>query len=249
MHVSGWNVALQVVNFVVLAWLLQRFLFSPVRAALAKRQEAIEASLRAGDAKAAEAARALEDYRARSAAVAAQAGAAREQALAEAEVEAARLREEAGRRAEAELARARTDVERERADALRVLEERAAALATSIAGRLLADALPDSDAPFLARTMASIDALEPASKATLGKQLAAGRVEIVSSRPLDALSRARVEPWLASLAGKPVSTSYLVDAGLIAGVELRLPSGVWRFHWRAAVERVRQELVAHVAAA
>ncbi|HVY48233.1 MAG TPA: ATP synthase F0 subunit B, partial [Minicystis sp.] len=63
MHVSVWNVAFQVVNFLVLAWLLQRFLFKPVRAVLAKRQEAALASLRAADAKKADAERVIAEYR------------------------------------------------------------------------------------------------------------------------------------------------------------------------------------------
>jgi len=55
MHVSLWNMGLQTVNFVILALLLNRFLFKPVRAVLAKRQETIEASMREAEAKKAEA--------------------------------------------------------------------------------------------------------------------------------------------------------------------------------------------------
>jgi ATPase subunit of ABC transporter with duplicated ATPase domains len=42
MHVSPWNVAFQTLNFLVLAWLLHRFLWKPVRRILAARQEEIE---------------------------------------------------------------------------------------------------------------------------------------------------------------------------------------------------------------
>jgi F-type H+-transporting ATPase subunit b len=249
MHVSAWNVALQTINFVVLAWLLNRFLFKPVRAVLAKRQEAIEASMREGEAKKAESERIIEEYRAKSAGIASEAERAREQALAAAANEVRRMREDAARRAQAEIERAKGEVGRERVEALRALEERAAELATSIARRLVDEAIADSDAPFLWRTTASIDALEPARKGALGSQLATGRVEIVSSRPIEPATRERFDGWLASLAGKPVATSYSTDESLIAGVELRLPTGVWRSNWRASLERIRAELEAHAAAA
>lgn len=249
MHVSLWNVALQTVNFVILAWLLKRFLFKPVRALLAKRQEAIETSMREAEAKKAEGERVIEEYRAKSAGIASEAERAREQALAVAEKEARRMREEAARQAQAEVERAKGEVGRERVEALRALEKRAAELATSIAGRLLGEASPDSDALFLWRTTSSIDALEPARRAALGSQVAAGRVEIVSSHPIEPTTRERFDRWLASLAGKAVATSYSTDASLIAGVELRLPTGVWRSNWRASLERIRAELEAHAAAA
>jgi|SRR5579859_2067318 len=249
MHVSIWNVALQTVNFLVLAWLLQRFLFRPVRAALSRRQESIDASLRDADRKKAEAENAIAEYRDKTAAIAGEATKAREQALAAAEREAGRLREEAARQAQLETERARASIERERAEALRLLATRVAELATAVAERMLREALPDSDAPFLWRATASIDALSAADRAATAQRFARGPVEAVSSRPLDALTRERFERWLSSLAGRPVRASYHVDGSLIAGIELRLPTGVWRANWRDVLERTRAEMVGHEVAA
>jgi F-type H+-transporting ATPase subunit b len=249
MHVSGWNVALQTLNFVILAWLLQRFFFKPVRAVLARRQEAIDTSMREADEKKTEADRVVEEYRKKAADAEADAARASERALAGAEAEARRFRDEAARQAQADVERAASAIERERVEALRALERHAAELATSIAQRLLVEAIPDSDAPFLWSATASIDALDPARRSTLGRQLAAGGVETVSSRPLEAATRAKFETWLASLAAGPVAASYSVDMSLIAGVELRTPTGVWRSHWRASLERIREELENHDAAA
>ena len=249
MHVSLWNVALQAVNFMVLAWLLQRFLFKPVRAVIAKRQAAVDAIQQQASAKEVEARRIMEDYRAKCADIAREAERARGQALAAAEHDAARLREEGNREARAAVERARADVERERTEAMRALEVRAADLGASIAERLLRDVLPDSDAPFLWRTTANIDALEASRKSTLARQLADGGAHLVSSRPLDQATRERFEQWLSALASKRIPTSYAVDAGLIAGVELRLSTGVWRSHWRGAIERIRADLQSHEAAA
>ena len=249
MHVSTWNVLLQTVNFLVLAWLLQRFLFKPVRAALARRQTAIQASLREADRKKTEAERVIEEYRQKLAGVGEEAARAREQAVAAAEGEVKQVREEAVRLAKVEMERAGVSIERERAEALRWLQAQAAELATTVAERLLREALPDSDAPFLWRATASIDALDASDRATTARRFASGPVEAVSSRPLDAPTRERFERWLSNLAGAPVRASYHVDGALIAGIELRLPTGVWRANWRDALDRVRAEIIGHETAA
>jgi F-type H+-transporting ATPase subunit b len=249
MHPSLWNVALQTVNFLVLVWLLQRFFFKPVRASLSRRQEAIAASLRDADRKAAEAERVIREYQEKSADITQQAARAREQAIAGAEQEAQRLRDEALVQSQVEVDRARTQIELERTEALRVLEARAGELATSLAERLLREVLPDSDAPFLWRATASIDALDAEGRAAAGQRFAKGSVETISSRPLDEPTRERFEQWLSRLAGGPVSATYHVDERLIAGVELRLPTGVWRANWRESLERIKTELQAHDAAA
>jgi F-type H+-transporting ATPase subunit b len=249
MHISAWNVALQAVNFLILAWLLQRFLFKPVRAVLAKRQEAIAATMReAGSAKA-EAERMTEEYRAKSAGIAVEAERARAQALAAVEEEVWRIREEATQLARTEAERAKGDVDRERVEALRVLEARAADLAASIAERFLRDVLPESDAAFLWRAIAGIDALDAPRRAALGRGMDAATIEAVSARPLDAATREKFEQWLSALVGAPVRPSYTVDATLIAGVEIRMSTGVWRSNWRASLERIRAELDGHEAAA
>jgi F-type H+-transporting ATPase subunit b len=248
MHVSAWNVALQIVNFLVLAWLLERFVFQPVRKVLDKRREAVEVSLGRAEASKAEAERAANEYREKASAIASAADEARQRALALAEREAQQLREEASRKAQAEVEIAKRTVEQERAEALRVLEARAADLAAAMAQRLLQDVRPESDVPFLWKATATIDALEPGAKAALGREVATGTVEIVSSRPLDPATRERLEKWLSDLAGARVHPSYRVDDALIAGVELHLPTGVLRSHFRASLDRVREELGAHAAA-
>lgn len=148
MHVSVWNVALQIVNFLVLAWLLQRFVFEPVRKVFEQRKEAIEASLRQADAAKADAERAMEEYRGKTAAIARAVEEARQSALALAERDAQKLGEEASRKAQAEIELTRRTLEQQRAEALRVLEASAADLATEIARRLLRDVGPESDAHF-----------------------------------------------------------------------------------------------------
>lgn len=242
MHLSPFNLVLQIVNFLVLAWLLQRFLFRPARDVLAKRRAAMEASAREAAEAKSEAARIVERCRAEAAQMAAEAEEERGRARAIGEEEARRLREEASRQASAELARAKKAVERERHEALDALELRATDLATTIAERLLREVLPD-DAPFLWRVTARIDALDAADKSSIAAQLARGVAQLASSRALDDATRARFERWIGEVAGRKVQPSYVLDPSLVAGVELRLPMGTWRANVRASIERIRAELV------
>jgi F-type H+-transporting ATPase subunit b len=249
MHPSAWNVALQGLNFLVLVWLLQRFLFKPVRAVLAKRQEAIAAAVHEADARKAEADRDIELYRAKAAGVADEAARARAEAIAAAEGDVRRIRDDGVRQLQTEMDRARARLDRERVEALAALQAHAGKLAGVIAMRLLREVAPDSDALFLWRATASIDALDPSARASAAARFVMGPIETISSRPLDDSTRNRFEQWLAHLAGVSVKSTYRVDEELIAGVELRLPSGVWRANWRDSVDRIRTELTSHVAAA
>jgi ATP synthase F0 subunit b len=45
MQFDWWTFALQVINFLILAWLLQRFLYKPVRAIIAERRALVDAKL------------------------------------------------------------------------------------------------------------------------------------------------------------------------------------------------------------
>jgi len=249
MHVSVWNVALQALNFLVLAWLLQRFLWKPVRAVIVKRQEVVAASLRSAAAEKLEAERTIAEYRSKSAGIAAEGERAREEALAAAQKEAQNIRDDGARVARAERERAKGEVERERGEALRTLETHAAVLAASIAERLLRDAVPESDALFLWRATSDIDALDSSRRAAIARQISIEGIEVVSARPLEAATRERFERWVSALVGAAVRTSYGVDASLIAGVELRLATSIWRSHWRASIDRIRAELESHEAAA
>jgi F-type H+-transporting ATPase subunit b len=45
MHIDGFTVIAQIINFLVLVWLLKRFLYGPITQAMAARQQKIAAAL------------------------------------------------------------------------------------------------------------------------------------------------------------------------------------------------------------
>ena len=84
MQVDWFTTAAQFVNFFVLVWLLRRFLYTPVAAAIARRQKALADGFADADAATAAARSAEADYAARAASLAAEADAIRARARAEA---------------------------------------------------------------------------------------------------------------------------------------------------------------------
>jgi F0F1-type ATP synthase membrane subunit b/b' len=242
MHVSLWSVGFQIVNFIVLALLLRRFLYAPVRRAIEKRKAEIDARYAEADAKKKEADEAAAAYRAKLATAEADAEHERARLLAEAEKRAAAIHDDTERKAHEIVERTRAALDAERAEALRMLEARAGEVAAAIAERLLADIAPDTDEVFLARATAKIDGLEASRKIILKKELVASGAEVVSAHALDQRARTRFDAWVTSLAGQEVPTKYAVDPSLIAGVELRFAHDVWRFNWRSSLARVRSDL-------
>lgn len=247
MHIDGWTLVFQTVNFLVLVLLLRRFLYRPVLAAIDRRKaEATRdldaAALRLADAeaasRAAEARRAELDVRA-------------ETLLAEArtrvEAETRTQRDRARAEADAVLAEARGRLAQERAEAEVALRAHAAALAVDIASALVADLGGDAPVdPFLERAAAGLAALDPADRRDLTEQAARGGVTVVSMRPLDAAEQLRAETLVTGALGAPVAVAFIHDPALLAGVELRFSHTVVHESWRDRLVRTERDLVDHV---
>ena len=245
MHIDLWTIALQGINFMVLVWLLQRFLYKPVRAVIAKRKALSGEAFAAADTakREAEATRtALEADRAKLAAEregvlnAAHKALEEERAklLADAKAEAAHLVDEA-----------RAAVAAERDAALVGLKGEVAALATDLAGRLLAEtgAAADDDA-LLAAVAARIAALPADERASLVRDLGAegASLTVATARTLPDDLASQWRARLAVALGIEAPVAFTVDPDLIGGAELRFPHAVLRLSWADWLAQARREL-------
>ncbi|MCP5156143.1 MAG: hypothetical protein H6983_18370 [Ectothiorhodospiraceae bacterium] len=259
MHIDAMTLLLQGINFLVLVWLLQRFLYRPVLAAVDRRRREIEnarevestaraeiatarAALEADRARLdAERARLLDDARA----------AARAQAdriVAETRAETERLRVEA-----------RSRLEAERVAAAEAVARKAAALGVDLAARLLAMASTDGrDRLFVGRLCATVAAMTAEDRVRLGP--AEAGVRVVTADPLDPPARAHCRDALAAAladragagdasAAPAPRITFDVDPSLLAGVEVHFANAVLRHSWRDALEASREALAADAARA
>ncbi|MGE5130742.1 MAG: F0F1 ATP synthase subunit delta [Sphingomonadaceae bacterium] len=228
MQIDATTFVLQLVNFVVLVWILHRFLYRPVLAAIDKRRAAIDKSMDDAKAVRAEAERLRTQFEGR---------------LAEWERE--RLKARAA--LDAELAALRTKgladvaqtVERER-DRLAALQakregdwkrdteqqalDQAASFAARLLGRVADPVLDERLVDVFAADLAGwpperVDPLAEAARA------AGGRVSVSSAHALSEKARARLARALSERLRIECRPEYALDDALVAGLSVAV--GPW----------------------
>jgi len=242
MKLDWWTLGLQLINVLVLMWLLSRFLFKPVAGIIAERQRVAGGLLDQAAAAKAEAqalgdsAQAVRDELAQTRAAALEAvqqeaAALRSQLLEEARTAAADQREQAQQALldQQQATRRRTDAD-------------AARLALDIAHKLLAR-LPASAqvAGFVDGLVAGLALLPDGVRTRLGQ--APQDFELRAPRPLVDSELAEIRQALATALGQPVSLEVVVDPELVAGLELSGGAAVVRNSFRADLERLQHELL------
>lgn len=214
----------EIVNFLILVWLLTRFFYRPVLRTIASREQHIKDELSRAQQMQATATELTRRYEAR---------------LADWEREKMGLRE----RFEAELAtlratredELRVSLERERRqaeaaaqmrerDETRRLWQRAAHDASEFAARLLTRfASPALEQRLIAATVEDLDAMPVAGRAALASAVN-GNIEatVISRYALDDAQRAAILEAVGKCVGKPPALTYKQDPALVCGVRIEL---------------------------
>lgn len=245
MSVDWLTVAAQLVNFLVLVWLLQHFLYGPITQAMERREKSIEQRLDDAsetkklaqlDAKRLEAER--QDLAAR-----------REDILAEARSEAEELRRRLEVDVREEMEQLRRDwrrvIEEERetyvADLRRSTVEHFYALARDALGGLANKTLNDSVAEGFADRLLE---LEPERRRLLRE--AAGRAGakavVESSFPLSAAVRRRVTDAVRQQIQAETAVDYVVTGEMICGVRLRIAGQTIAWSLDGYLDRLEQRV-------
>lgn len=245
MHLDLWTLGLQAANFLVLVWLLHRFLYRPVLAVIAKRQQAMDklAADAAADRTAAEVLR--QDLERQRAALDDERQAAMTAARDAAEAERKAILTKAQENAAAATAAAKKAFEGEREDAARQMGRDAARLAAGMARRLLQEATPgEVQARMLERVCEDVKALDGEAKRGIAARAgaASASVEVVTATPLDPKAAQVFIKQFGQALGAPVTPSFRVDPELIAGVEVHFPFTILRRSWSEDLRRIQAEL-------
>ena len=249
MQLDWSTIVLEIVNFLVLVWILKRFLYRPVLDIIAKRRASIEASMADADKTRREAEALKQQYEGRLADRDRERAAARE--TLEHELQAERERRMAALAADiaAEREKARVADERRLAEFQRQAEQHALGLGARFAARLL-DRLtgPELDRRLVTLAVDGLAGLAPERRAAL-RSGAAGlqEIEVLSARPLDAAARQEIEAGLQALFARPVTCQYREDPALIAGVRILLGPWVLRANFQDELQGLAE--LAHEPAA
>ena len=235
MSIDWWTLGLQTANFLILIWLLQRFLYRPVLAIIARRQTEIAGLMgQAGTAK--EAAEKLErDLTTQRAAIAAEHDRVLETARAQAEHEHQAALAKARADADAIVAAARRTLEQERQEATIAVQSNAATLGVDIARHLLAKVPLPGVGPFIDGVCSTIAAMRADERERLARSANGTAVRVVTARPLPDAERALCRSKLAALLGTDTALAFADDPQLLAGVEVHFPNSILRNTWRDAL--------------
>lgn len=230
MELNGSTFLLEILNFLVLMWILKRFLYKPVLETIARRRAEVERTLSSARAAQAEAAALQIEYDSRLGQWSVEREAAREGLRREIAEERQRLLAAVEQELEREREKARVLDEKHRADALRKYEALALAQGTRFVTRLLASlAGPELDIRLFDLALRQWDTLpeERLNAIRLACEETPEEAEVVTAYPLDAGRRRLLQEKLGSLSGMPVVCHFAEEAALLAG--LRVTLGPWVF--------------------
>ena len=188
MHFDPWTLGLQVANFLVLVWLLHRFLYRPVLGIIAARKAATDKLIADAQAEKKAAEDLKQNLESQRAAIAQEREAALKAAGEAADAEGRVVLAKAHADAEALRSEAEKTFERERTQIVRTVGRDAARLAVSIARRLLQEAPAISvQEGLLDLVCDDVKALPADSKKRIAVRVAADKkvLEVVTATPLD----------------------------------------------------------------
>ncbi|MFO7759211.1 MAG: F0F1 ATP synthase subunit delta [Roseovarius sp.] len=245
MQIDWLTVAAQITNFLVLVWLLQKFLYRPITNAMARREERIEerlADARTRRKKAEEEAEILRKKRE-------ELEHSRQEMLDEARAEADELRQRLEQEIREEVERKRKrwieTLEQERADFARELQRKAGHKVLEIAGRLLAEFSSDRVGTHIAQgfveKLEDLD-METRKKMTAAADSADGPALVESAAALDAAARRQITRAIHEKFETDIEVEYREAGEIFLG--LRLSIGEQTVEWSAArhLERLNRAL-------
>lgn len=244
MQVDWWTLALQTVNFLVLVWLLYRFLYKPVQRIVEERKRETELALAEAEAARLKAIDEAAGYQAKTVALAEEREKLIRDARAQIELDRQEILAEARRQAEALANSERDALLTERSEALKDLQNGAATLAVTLAKKLLQDTPQESaHDEFIRRIDERLSAMTDWEQSSLlDVHSRRGTVEIITA---SSLTKAQQEKWkqmLAERLGTECEVRFSCDEELIRGVRVRFSRATIEASW-ASMLRQTEELL------
>jgi len=223
MPIDWFTVCAQALNFLVLVWLLKRFLYKPILRAIDARETRIAQELADADAKRNEAQAERDEFQRKIAAFDQQRASCESQMKAEVESDRHRLLDEARKAADALTAQRLDALEKEAANLNQAMERRVQqevfAIARKTLGDLASAGLEECLCAAFTRRLREMD--EPAKKVLAQALASASEPALVRSAfdlPMD--QRTAIQKALTETFAADIRIRYETEPDLIGGIEL-----------------------------
>lgn len=219
MQIDWWTLAIQTINFLVVVWLLRRFLYAPVQHMIDEREAADRAAAETAQKKT-EAAEALKaEYEAKLATFEEDTRKRDADLHTAARSDADRMMTAARHEADELRAKAKEDIEVTRDRALSNLRDDIAKLAKDLARTALAGG-PSSPEACL---QATLDTQPDEAMAKMREDLSTGGVTLITAQALPPQDRTTLTSILRDRLDGAADTVFEADERLLGGIVLRLP--------------------------
>lgn len=225
MLIDWFTVGAQVVNFLILVWLLKHFLYRPILDAIDAREKKIAEALADADAQKADAQKERDTFRSKNEAFDSQRDGLLSKATEDAKVERLRLLDEARQAADALSAKRQEALKNEAHGLNQAISRRTRQEVFAIARKALTDlaatSLEERLADVFTRRLQEMD--EP-SKKDLGETLksASGPVRVRSAFDLPAAQRTAIQNALNVTFSSDIPVHFETAPDLISGIELAM---------------------------
>jgi F-type H+-transporting ATPase subunit b len=227
-QLSWTTFILEIINFLVLVWILHRFLYRPVLNIIARRREEVEKNLADAEQTKTEAEAVREQYEHRNADWQQERDAARADLNRELDAERRKRMDELKAELDQEREKMKTAEARRREDADRETQRVALTQGSRFASRLLSLAAgPELETRLIDIAIDDLAALDPERRAALQESWGTEPQEVLitSTQGISTEQRTRLEQALATGAGIKAPPHYEQDASLLAGI--RVTVGAW----------------------
>ncbi|WP_298715997.1 F0F1 ATP synthase subunit delta [uncultured Oceanisphaera sp.] len=223
MLINWFTVGAQVLNFLILVWLMKRFLYQPILNAIDAREKRIAAELADAAKQQAGARRERDEFRHKNREFEQQRADRMERVVADATAERRRLFEEARQAADAQSAQRQQALQREQhslnATLIRHTREEVFAIARKALTELAGISLEQRMAEVLVQRL---QALGPQERAQLGQALASVSVpvRVCSAFTLPQAQQREIQAALSEVFSADIQPTFETDPQLVSGIEL-----------------------------
>jgi F-type H+-transporting ATPase subunit b len=246
MQLDWMTFVLEIVNFLILVWILRHFLYRPILATIERRRAAIEKTMNDAAAGKAQAEDLERHYNERLAAWEKEKEGLRSEALAEIDEDRRRrlaaVQEEVDREAERRRAIERNRAGQAQRKMEREVSARAARMAGRLATRLASPAVEEELARMLLEDLDQLPVTRRKAIADACRQ-AGNRFTVASAFALPDPVRARVTDGIRRLVGVEADGEFIEDPDLVAGLRVSLGSSVLHANIGDELEFFRERAV------
>lgn len=227
MELNWSTFVLEIINFLVLVWILKRFLYQPVLDVIAARRKAIEDQIAAAHAIEAEAKALKEQYTGRLSEWEAEKRKAKQALTHELDEERGRRLSDLESAIEREREKARVAASRQQVEQQRAVEQQALQQGAAFTSRLLSQAAgAELEDRLLRLVTEGLKNLPQEQLSRLRHQWAdAGEIEVASAFDLSAAQRQQLSTALQAASGSTADVRFSRDETLIAGLNIVI--GPW----------------------